>query len=338
MAVLTPALAEQYDVPFAPGFDLEALQAIDDDPFFATVLIRAGKGAQGAGPEYGDEVLQSIEAQINEKRPPGYKGHQDPDKVSWEYREPVTAWVGAKYISNEDGVGELIVKGYVPRTATDLRTQLKLAESGADVVNSVSVFGTRTVDRDQVKTFDLWSLDWTPKGRNGMHTELVGVSGEQAKEDDEEMTREEVIASLKLEEVPTHLVEGIQKGALEGVSGKAALTDEILGILGLEEGDSEKAIETVRDLVVSKETTDLDAKLDVLMEDKVSAEMARAAVKDAVLPKITTRSTDEEIVGEIASALEKPYIAALEKGDTFPVISGGTGKEQEGSRQGTSWE
>lgn len=336
VAVLTPNEAESYQVPFANGFDLEALKKVDDDPFFATLRIKAGRGDQGEGPVYGEDVLKSLESQINEKRPPGYKGHQDPDNIDWEYREPVTAWVGAKYISSADGQGELIVKGYVPTTAQDLRTQLDLAGSGADVVNEISIFGTRSVEGDQVKSFDLWSLDWVPKGRAGMQTELMAVSGEQAKEDDE-MTREEVIASLKPEEVPKHLVEGFKTEALEGVSGKAALADEIRKLLGLDEDESPKIVEKVTDLVVASATAKLDEKLDKVLEDKVEAEMARAAVKDAILPRLTMKSTDDEIAGEITSALERPYIEALAKGETMPVFSGGGGKEGE-SRQGTEWE
>ena len=336
MAVLTPTQAEQAAVPFANGFDLEALKRVDEDPFFVTMKIRPGRGQQGRGPIYGDEILKDIETQIMTKRPPGYKGHQDPDRIEWEYREPVTAWVGAKWTVGDDGQGELFVKGYVPSTAPDLRTQLRLAESGADTVNSVSIFGTRDVEGDQVKRFDLWSLDWTPKGRNGMQTELVGVSGEQAKED--EVDRDQVIASLKAEEVPEHLVERFKKEALEGVSGKAALADEVRATLGLEtDADDDSVLSKVRDLIVSSETAELDEKLDAVLEDKVKAEMARAAVKEAILPKLSVSSTEEEITGEIASALEKPYIKALESGDMFPVVSGGTG-DQESARTGTAWE
>lgn len=341
IAVLTPHEAEQIDVGFAPGFDLEALKQVDQEPFFATVRIRSGRGDQGTGPEYGDHILQSLEEQINSKRPPGYKGHQDPEKIDWEYREPVTAWVGAKYTTTEEGKGELVVKGYVPPTAQDLRTQLKLAESGADVVNSVSIFGVRGVEDDQVKTFDLWSLDWTPKGRNGMQTELLKVSGEQAKEEEDmALSREEVIASLKAEEVPEHLVERIQQSALEGVSGKAALADEIRSLLGLkEDDDDDKVIERIQEFVVSEETAQLEEALEEVLEEKVEskAEMARAAVKDAVLPRLKPSATKEEIAGEIDSALQRPYIEALTKGDSFPVFSGGTG-ETEGSRGGTHWE
>ena len=337
VAVLTPSQASDYNVPFAPGFDLEALKKEDDDPFFATVRIISGKGDQGEGAMYDDSIMESLAAQINEKRPPGYKGHQDPDRVDWEYREPVTAWVGAVFIPNAEGLGELIVKGYVPTTASDLRTQLRLAESGADVVNSVSIFGTRSVEGDQVKSFDLWSLDWTPKGRSGMQADLLAVSGEQAKEDDDmaNLTREEVIASLKAEEVPKHLVESFKEEALEGVSGKAAQADEIRKLLGLDEDESSKTVEKVTELVVANATAALDEKIDKVLEDKVKAEMARAAVKDAVLPKLTDKSTSDEIVGEIDSALKRPYIEALVDGTVMPVFSGGTDNDH---REHTEWE
>jgi len=337
IAVLTPSEAELLDIPFAPGFDLEALKAVDENPFFATVRIRSGRGDQGVGPVYGDEVLRSLEEQINQKRPPGYKGHQDPERVEWEYREPVTAWVGAKFTTSAEGKGELIVKGYVPPTAEDLRTQLRLAGSGADVVNSVSIFGTRQLDGDQVKSFDIWSLDWTPKGRAGMQTDLLKVSGEQAKEEDE-VTREEVIASLKADEVPQHLVEGFQKIALEGVSGKAALADEIVKLLGLEDDDdSEKVIEKVREYVVSAETTKLEEAIDEILEDKVKAEMAKSAVKELVLPRLSGSSTKDEIAGEITSALEKEYIKALTS-EKAPVVQGVAPSIQDAARQGTAWE
>lgn len=151
------------------------------------------------------------------------------------------------------------------------------------------------------------------------------------------LTREEVIASLKAEEVPKHLIESIQKDALDGVSGRAALADEIRKLLGLAEDESDKIVERVTDLVVANATSELDDKLDTVLEDKVKAEMARAAVKDAIRSNLTNRSTDEEIKGEIDSALERPYIKALADGEVMPVFSGG-GTITDKNRQATVWE
>lgn len=324
-------------VAFAPGFSLEALQAVDENPVFATVAIRSGRGDQGSGPYYGPEILQSWEQQINSKRPPGYLGHQDPEKVSWEYRDPVTAWVGARFEPSGDE-GVLYVKGYVPPTASELRTQLQLAEAGADVVNSVSVFGTRQVDQDRVVTFDLWSLDWTPKGRAGMATQLVGVSGEQAKE--EEVDRDEIIRALRVSDLPEHLSGEIRKDEREKVVEEHRPLNDAVGemriILELDESsDPEEIVSAVRALVSTKKDADVEARVAEAVDGQISGELVKAAVKDAVLPRVNPDSTDEEIQGEIKSALELPYIAALSDGKTLPVVSGG-GKEQS-ARQGTRW-
>jgi hypothetical protein len=335
IAVLTPAEAGGYDVPFADGFDLEKLRETDEDPFFVTVAIKPGRGDQGSGPLYDDEILKSLERQFNEKRPPGYKGHQDPEKVSWEYREAVTAWVGAQYVSDANGQGQLLVKGYVPRTAEDLRTQLKLAESGADVVNSVSIFGIRDTAGDKVKNFELWSLDWTPKGRAGMETELVGVSGEQVKE--ESVTREEVIASLKLEEVPEPLATALRAEGRSEVASDIAIAGEMRVIFELDpEADSEAVVAAIRGLVDADRAKKLESAIDEAIEGaEIKAEMVQTAVKDIVLPKLSAASTEEEIAGEIANALDLPYVKAL-AGDAAPVVNGGT--KQEGVRSGTRWE
>lgn len=336
IAVLTPAEATEVEVPFAKGFDLEALKLVDDDPIFATVKIKAGKGDQGDGPEYDEEILQSLERQFNEKRPPGYKGHQNPDNIEWEYREPVTAWVGARFVAGDEGRGELFVKGYIPPTASDLRQQLAIASSGADIVNSVSIFGVRSVDNGRVTKFDLWSLDWTPKGRAGMQTELVGISGEQANKEDEMATREEVIAGITLADVPKAVAEALRAEGVASVQAEVGVAGEMRVILELDDADPDAVVEAVRGLTSKAKADELDERIGKAAKE-VTAEMAREAVEDTVRSKVTSGSTEEEIAGEVSKALERPYIKALVDGKAIPVISGGTGVT-EGARQGTAWE
>jgi hypothetical protein len=257
--------------------------------------------------------------------------------VSWEYREAVTAWVGAQLVADSDGKSQLLVKGYVPRTAEDLRTQLRLAQSGADVVNSVSIFGTRSTENGRVKDFDLWSLDWTPKGRAGMETELVGVSGEQAKED--EVTREEVIASLKLIEVPEHISNALRAEGRTEVASDIAIAGEMRVIFELdEEADSEAVITAVRGLVNADKSATLTRRVEeALGEADITAEMAKEAVRDVVLHSVTDAATKEEIAGEIAAALDRPYIKTLVDSAAAPIVNGGRFKTDD-ARKGTVWE
>ncbi len=326
------------EVPFAPGFDLEALKAVDPEPVFTTVKISTGRGDQGNGPYYGADILKSLEQQINAKKPPGFKGHQDPSRVDWEYREPVTAWVGASHVPRKDGEADLYVKGYVPSTAEDLRAQLQLASSGAAVVNSVSIWGTRATEGDQVTGYDLWSLDWTPKGRAGMETELVKVSGEQAKE--ENMDRDEILRSLRVGDVPDHISGEIRQDERNTVITEHAPLVEAVGemrvILELDEDvDPAELVDAIRELVGTKQDADLEARVEGAVAEMQQTDLVKAAVKDNVLPKVSAATTDEELKGELASALELPYIKALSDGHTLPVIDGS--KKQEVVRKGTSW-
>jgi hypothetical protein len=341
ISILTPAEAQTNEVPFAEGFDLEALKLVDESPVFATVKIRASRGDQGKGPLYDEALLQKLAAQFNTKRPPGYKGHQKAEDVEWQYREPVTSWVGARYQTGADGTGELLVKGYVPTTAQDLRTQLKLAEAGADMVNSVSIFGMREVDRssNRVMNFDLWSLDWTPKGRAGMETELVSVSGEQAKEN--EMTRDEVIASLTAGDVPEGIANALRQEGIDSVQADLGIAGEMRVILELDDDvDPDAVVEAVRGLTSKAKADELATRVDSAIDgSEITAEMAKEAVRDYVLSTISASSTDEDIAGEISSALDKPYIKALVDGTSIPVISGGAGDSSESdTRVGTRWE
>lgn len=330
-------LGEETGVPFSDGFNLEALKEIDPDPMFATVKIKAGLGQQGRGPNYTPEVLMSIADQINTKRPSGYKGHQDKDRVDWEWRDPVTAWLGARF---DAGEGVLYVKGYIPPTAPDLRTQLKLAQTGADIINSVSIWGTRQVDKitNAVTSFDLWSLDWTPKGRAGMDAALVGVTGEQAQE--EQMDRKEILQSVTADELPDHVQEQLRKEghstAVDELKDDVALVGEMRIILELDEdSDSGELISTVKELLSYRRSDDLKARI-VKATEEVTGEIQREAIVSHVAPRVSHETTDEELVAEIAEAKELPFIKVLNGDGRIPVVSG-VGGEGKPTRQGTAW-
>jgi hypothetical protein len=322
VAVLSPAEADSIDVPFYPGFDIEKLKKQDSDPMFVTVSIKPGHGDQGKGFHYGADILRSIEQQINDKRPPGFKGHQNPDTKEWEYREPVTGWLGASFVPDSEE-GTLYVKGYVPTTSSDLREQLSLADAGITVVDSVSIFGMREVDGNKVTAFDLWSLDWTPKGQAGMETALVDVSGEQTKED--EVTRDEFLASLKLGDIPASLADELRKEGVTSLTPQTVAVGEMRVIFDLDEGaDPEALVAAVRSMVDAGKATLLSESIDDAIDGaEITAEMAKDAVRDAVASRVTQDSTKEEIVGEMSTVMELPYIKALVSGNPVPVIQGG---------------
>lgn len=329
-------VAAERAVPFAPGFDLDSLKTFDTDPRFATVRIKPGVGQQGKGKNYSPDILRDIARQVNEKRPSGYKGHQNQENISWEWREPVTAWVGAEFDEQEQA---LYVKGYVPPTAPELRAQLDLAATGADIVNSVSIFGMRQDQGDEVVAFDLWSIDWTPKGRAGMDAQLVSVTGEQHKEDD--VDRDEVIRSLKKDEVPEHLAQEFRnEGRAEAQPFERAV-GEMKVILELgEDDDTDKVLDTVKGMVSSTKQAEFENDVDEAIEADVSGELMRSAVKERVVSKLSPGASEEDIKGEIASAKELPHIKVLQS-QKIPTVVGGRkleGEQSDGEqRKGTAW-
>jgi hypothetical protein len=321
-------------VPFSPGFSLDALREVDPDPVFATVKVKPGKGDGGKGPNYSPELLKNLEAQFNDKRPSGYRGHQDPDKVSFEWREPVTAWVGARF---DDAEQVLYVKGYVPPTAPELRSQLALARSGADVVNSVSIFGMRQTKGEEVTAFDVWSLDWTPKGRAGMETELVSVSGEM-EDGDSDVTREEVLASLTAAEVPEAIRAQILSEHEDTLEPAQTAVGEMRIILELSDEDPAAVVEAVRNLVDADRTAELETRVSSAVTEEVSGELMQTAITERLLSRLPVDASDEDIAGEIATARELPHIKAL-GGSKVPVIVGGGGSDDStDERKGTQWQ
>jgi hypothetical protein len=329
--------APPFTVPFAPGFNLEAVQALDENPRFATVKIKAGKGNGGKGPNYSPTILQDLERQFNEKRPSGYKGHQDPDKVDYEWREPVTAWIGARYNDDEQA---LYVKGYVPQTAPELRAQLDLAATGADVINGVSIWGMRDVKDDEVTAFDLWSLDWTPKGRNGMEVELISVTGEMEDEEDDEVNREQVIATLTPDDVPESVKAAIRGELQTDHDALTGLVGEVRVILELDEtSDSQVVIDAIKGLVDADALDEFQSRVSAQVTEHVAGELMQTAITERLMSTLEFSATDEEIAGEIATAKELPHIKALAGSKIPTVVTGGEagGGNPDETRQGTSW-
>lgn len=156
------------------------------------------------------------------------------------------------------------------------------------------------------------------------------------------MTREEVIASLQLKEVPDALATALRAEGRAEVAGEVALAGEMRVIFELdEEADSSAVVAAVKSLVGADKTATLSASIDeALGETEIKAEMALAAVRAHVLVTAEVGATKEELVGEIAKALEVPYIKELvgevEETDTTIVQGGGSGKAKD-SRKATAW-
>ncbi len=155
------------EIPVSPAVDIEALKEDDDDSLELVVEIPAGKSKRGWN--YLPRSLQDIVDVVNAEGLPGFEGHQSPNNVDWEFRTPVTHWIGAKF---EDG--KAYFRGLVDKAATDLKRWIR-----GGTVRTVSIWGFPKLAYENGETkvigYEPLSIDWTPPRRAGMPTRIVAM-------------------------------------------------------------------------------------------------------------------------------------------------------------------
>lgn len=187
------------DVPLAPGVDLAALKAGDDDPLEVVVEVPAGKSKRGW--RYTEQAIRRIVDVVMGRTLNGFLGHQRPEDVPNQFLPPATHWVGALW---QNGKGYF--RGVVDKTAADLKRWIR-----ARRVKQVSIFGMpklATANGETVVTdYEPLSIDWTPLDRAGMDTRVVAMSGEMwdalgeaytPNNQGGEMTVKELLAKLRV--------------------------------------------------------------------------------------------------------------------------------------------
>jgi hypothetical protein len=161
------------DVPIAAGVDLEALKETDAAPFFVTLPVVPQVGATSKnGLLYDDSLVNSIEEQINAKRPGGIFGHLRDDQRDTAFPLPAGLWVGAKRTGQT-----LWAKAYIPPGAArdHLRT---LKAIGGQIATSIYGKGSYETVKDGVKrlkNFTLESLDFAPPERAALAYAAIPV-------------------------------------------------------------------------------------------------------------------------------------------------------------------
>ena len=155
------------EIPVSPAVDMEALKEGDEDPLEVVVEIPAGRSKRGW--DYLPRALQDIVDVVNAEGLPGYSGHQAPGNVDWEFRTPVTHWVGAVWRD-----GSAYFRGLVDKAAADLKRWIR-----GGTVKTVSIWGMPKLAYENGETkvigYEPLSIDWTPPRRAGMPTQIVAM-------------------------------------------------------------------------------------------------------------------------------------------------------------------
>jgi hypothetical protein len=157
-----------------PADFMDKVKASDEKPLFVTVEVEAGisKSKRKWKPEH----LQQVIDKVNNGRMAGNLGHPLLKQEEYEsaFPEPQVVWAAGKMVSANTAA----FKGYVLKSAK-ARGYLELG-----LIDGVSIFGDSrmkpTRDGYEVISFDPETIDFARKGRSGMKSRIVALTGEQA--------------------------------------------------------------------------------------------------------------------------------------------------------------
>jgi hypothetical protein len=310
-ALLPAALSGEMtpqDIPLAPGVNLEAIKAGDEDPLEVVVEVPAGKSTRGW--DYTPESLKAIVSHVNSDTLSGFLGHQKPEDVANKFDPPVTHWVGARMEGTR-----AYFRGVVDAAAKDLKRWIR---SGR--VKQVSIFGMpklQTVAGEtKVLDYKPLSIDWTPLDRSGMPTRIVALGEmDDANEGGDDMDWKELLAQLKakIADGTVTLADVLSALDPEGQK-KAADALDLLGkvktALGVTEDSAllAKVDEAVKALGAADKANQ-DQQVQSIVKEKVTGEMAQGLILKMLKPR--DGATKEVIAGEIDTLLADDSVKAM---------------------------
>jgi len=151
---------------------VEKLTEGDDSPCWVAMEILEGPGSHG---DYQASAIKAVVEQVNEQEPMGFLGHQKQEDLPYEFPDPTTHWFAAEFeeADNDNGRSKAIVYGLVDQAFPNLRRWIR-----ANRIKEISIYGEPVYEsgtRDVIN-YNLYSIDWAPRGRSGMETSLLWSS------------------------------------------------------------------------------------------------------------------------------------------------------------------
>lgn len=288
---------------------LDRIKARDTSPEFVTVEIESGISKSKRN--WTKDMIEKIVRTVNEKRPVGYRGHIPEKEDHTAFPDVQTVWLGA--ISERRGDKTVaLVKGYNLANA-EIRDYLAVG-----AVSGVSVRGDSSLRPNKgfydVVDFDLESIDWSRKNREGMSGKIVAITSEMSEGGNSVEPKD--IAALDESELRAHaplLVKEIERKAKQPLETKvsemetaaAAVEPEIdmLGkirkMLGL--GENDNPVDAVAEAVEAIEESHKGA--------------VRAFVDDAIGKKVKTER-GKKLVRRLVGEIEERYTNLTDENKT----------------------
>lgn len=273
--------AEVPKVDTFPDIDVAELEAGDDDPMYITLQIAEEGIVSKDGLISDDDLVETIERQIFEKRVDGLMGHLDDDE---RFMFPVTdmgskplggIWVGTKRVNKT-----LWGKAYILPGKVRQYFATKKASKGKI---STSIYGMAVVERYEDGTrrfreFDLETLDFAPADRaampfRGEFAVSAQIAGDEPGivEIEKEGVMPEDNKQVTLADVPDAVRQQIiqqfsEKADLEGKAKRVTELEVQMKTLGDEKAKLEETVAQMRQYaaVVSEICTTLGEDADVV--------------------------------------------------------------------------
>jgi hypothetical protein len=322
---------------------LQRIKKKDPEPMFVVVEVESGWSASKRlwKPE---RLLEAVEA-VNRNKPVGNLGHPllDPAKYDSDFPEPQVVWLGGAHTRKGDKLVAQF-KGYV---LPDAKARVLLEN---EAIDGVSMFGDSRMKPIsggyEVTSFSLETIDFARKGRSGMKSRIVALTGEQSTRGGNQVEAKD-IAALSEDELRQHnplLVREIERKSsetLETTIGEQTTTisalqpevdilAEIKKLLKLSEG--ENVVEKVTNLLNQVEESargEIKAFVQSLVEKKVKTPRGQAVVNRLIGEMHT--SYDGELTPELKQQIETDFNSKIENDDDIKAVIGEMSSTEGGS-------
>lgn len=308
-------------VETAPDIDIMALTGGEEKPFFVTLPIGEANVKSDNERFYDDAYLQSLQEQVNSKRPGGNMGHIAPEQRGTAFPVADAYWVGATRHGNK-----LFGKAYIPNGP--VRDHLKrLIATGSSIATSVYGTGETILDKGRgahrVTNFNLEKIDFAPPERAGIKS-LAAVPVLTSEMEGENQVGEQQQPIQEIEALITER-EGLKNQVAEmqtALDTQTAFIAELCGVVGVEKPEEikgvvaefinarNKAVETARQAVAAK-----------VIGEQLSKLPDTAAL---VAEYLGTPDTDDEakIKEQIAELMQRPLVKRIAESERFKLGGG----------------
>lgn len=288
-----------------PGDFLAKIKATDDDPLFVTVTVEAGWSESKR--LWKTEHLRKVVNKVNKDRMAGNLGHPllDPKAYEREFPKPQVVWAAAT-LENDTAT----FKGYVLKSA-EAREYLKMG-----LIDGVSIFGDSTMKPVkggyEVVGFEPETIDFARKGRSGMKSKVVALTGEQAPgRTGGDAVDPKEIAALSPEEIKTHaplVFRAIQEEATvpltEKIGEMTTAADAVKPEIDL--------LGKIKELLKLSDGEDPVTKLGNLIEriEEAGSSEIKAYIKELIAKKVKT-TRGQALVGRLIGEMHTEYDGPL---------------------------